>query len=260
MKVLSMFPGTWTMLALIMRDKSGYIWRVQMQKPLSAVWNFLLKLAFFSGFYVYVQLFHFNVNENNLCIAIKVKLKKPTHIREPDHFFVLILELHFKWHLEELFICLHRSASNEDIHSHDAHVCATLSYCNRGGSRTASSAPPEGSISRILIFPCWTQIPIMPLTWDWLHTTPAPHLHTHTHIKATRTHHISAKSWIAPAVITERCYPCLHYYLLVLDCYPISDCSPPAQISIVSWTLTLSACLDSLDSVSIALFTGLYYS
>ncbi len=48
-----------------------------MQKPLSAFWNFLLKLAFFSGSYVYVQLFHFNVNENNICIAIKVKLKKP---------------------------------------------------------------------------------------------------------------------------------------------------------------------------------------
>ncbi len=45
-----------------------------MQKPLSAVWNFLLKLSFFSGSYVYVQLFHFNGNEKNLFIAIKVKL------------------------------------------------------------------------------------------------------------------------------------------------------------------------------------------
>ncbi len=29
-----------------------------MQKPLSADWNFLLKWSFFSGSYVYVQLFH----------------------------------------------------------------------------------------------------------------------------------------------------------------------------------------------------------
>ncbi len=45
-----------------------------MQKPLSAVWNFLLKLAFFSQAPVFVKLFHFNGNENNLFIAIKVKL------------------------------------------------------------------------------------------------------------------------------------------------------------------------------------------
>ncbi len=45
-----------------------------MQKPLSAVWNFLLKLGVLSGSYVYVQLFHFNGNENNLFIAINVKL------------------------------------------------------------------------------------------------------------------------------------------------------------------------------------------
>ncbi len=37
-----------------------YIWRVQMQKPLSAIWNFLLKWAFLSCSYIYVQLFHFN--------------------------------------------------------------------------------------------------------------------------------------------------------------------------------------------------------
>ncbi len=45
-----------------------------MQKPISAIWNFLQKLAFLSGSYVYVQLFHFNGNENNLFIAVKVKL------------------------------------------------------------------------------------------------------------------------------------------------------------------------------------------
>ncbi len=43
-----------------------------MQKPLSDICNFLLKLAFFSGSYVYVQLFHLNSNKNNLFIAIKV--------------------------------------------------------------------------------------------------------------------------------------------------------------------------------------------
>ncbi len=39
-----------------------YIWRVPMQKPLSAVWKFLLKLVFFSDSYVYVQLLHYNGN------------------------------------------------------------------------------------------------------------------------------------------------------------------------------------------------------
>ncbi len=44
--------------------------------------NFLLKFAFFWGFYVYVQLFDFNGNEKNLFIAIKVKLLN-LHM-EPD--------------------------------------------------------------------------------------------------------------------------------------------------------------------------------
>ncbi len=38
----------------------------------SAIWNFLLKWAFFLGSYVYVLLFHFNGNKKNLFIAIKV--------------------------------------------------------------------------------------------------------------------------------------------------------------------------------------------
>ncbi len=60
-------PDMWVVLG-------GTSWRVQMQKPLSAIWNFLLYLVFFSGSYVYVQLFHFNSNENNIFIAIKMKL------------------------------------------------------------------------------------------------------------------------------------------------------------------------------------------
>ncbi len=47
-----------------------YVYEELMQKPLSAVWNFLLKLSFFSGSYVYVQLFDCNGDENNLFIAI----------------------------------------------------------------------------------------------------------------------------------------------------------------------------------------------
>ncbi len=43
-------------------------------KASSAIWNFLLKWAFLSGSYVYVQLFHINGNKKNLFIAIKVKL------------------------------------------------------------------------------------------------------------------------------------------------------------------------------------------
>ncbi len=55
-------------------DADVYIWRVQMQKPLSAVWTFLLKWAFLSGSYIYVQLFHFNCIEKHLYIAIRVQL------------------------------------------------------------------------------------------------------------------------------------------------------------------------------------------
>ncbi len=60
-----------------------------MQKPLSVVWNVLLKLVFFSGLYVYVQLFHFNGKEKNIFIAIKVKLL--------NLIKMLILEENFKW-------------------------------------------------------------------------------------------------------------------------------------------------------------------
>ncbi len=35
-----------------------------------------------------------------------------------------------------------------------AGVTLTRYRCYRGGSRTASSTPPEGSVSRILVFPC----------------------------------------------------------------------------------------------------------
>ncbi len=60
-----------------------------MQKPLSVVWNVLLKLVFFSGLYVYAQLFHFNGKEKNIFIAIKVKLL--------NLIKMLILEENVKW-------------------------------------------------------------------------------------------------------------------------------------------------------------------
>ncbi len=49
------------------------IWRVQLQKPLSDAWNFLLKLPFLSGSNIYVQIFYFNCIENDLYIDIRVK-------------------------------------------------------------------------------------------------------------------------------------------------------------------------------------------
>ncbi len=52
------------------------MWWVQMQKPLSAVWIFLLKCAFFSRSYIYVQLFDLNCIEKDIYIVIKVKLLK----------------------------------------------------------------------------------------------------------------------------------------------------------------------------------------
>ncbi len=45
-----------------------------MQKPLNAVWNFLIKWAFLSDSYIYVQLFYFSCIEKDLYIAIRVKL------------------------------------------------------------------------------------------------------------------------------------------------------------------------------------------
>ncbi len=52
------------------------MWRVQMQKPLNAVWILLLKYEFFSRSYVYAQLFHLNCIEKDIYIAIKLKLLK----------------------------------------------------------------------------------------------------------------------------------------------------------------------------------------
>ncbi len=40
----------------------------------NCIWIFLLKCAFFSGSYIYVQLFHLNCIEKDLYIAIKLKL------------------------------------------------------------------------------------------------------------------------------------------------------------------------------------------
>ncbi len=45
-----------------------YILRVQMQKPLNAVWNFLLKLAFLLGSHVQVQKLYINGNEKVILI------------------------------------------------------------------------------------------------------------------------------------------------------------------------------------------------
>ncbi len=68
--------------------------------------SFEVPSEIFSCSCAYVQLFHFNANENNLFIAIKVKLLNLQILLEPDknvHF-----RRNFKWHLEafasELFI------------------------------------------------------------------------------------------------------------------------------------------------------------
>ncbi len=66
-----------------------------MQKPLSAIWNFLLKWAFLSGSYIYVQLFHFNCIEMDLYIAIRVKVLNPNIGGHLEDTFA-----------SELFICI----------------------------------------------------------------------------------------------------------------------------------------------------------
>ncbi len=76
------------------------------------LWNFLLKL---SGFYVCVKLFHFNGNENNSFIAIKVKLGYWTYMK-PDKKKKLILEENFKRHLEAFASVLFNCISDSSIY------------------------------------------------------------------------------------------------------------------------------------------------
>ncbi len=52
------FPIAQIMLDLEATPFSIFIWRVQMQKPLIVSKKCLLKWAFLSGSYIYVQLFH----------------------------------------------------------------------------------------------------------------------------------------------------------------------------------------------------------
>ncbi len=68
-----------------------------MQKPLSAIWNFHLKLSFLSGSYINVQLFHCNHTEKDLCIAIRAKMTEPKH---RSLIKMLILDEKFRRHLE----------------------------------------------------------------------------------------------------------------------------------------------------------------
>jgi len=72
----------------------------------------------------------------------------------------------------------------------------------------------------------------MPHTWDWFRITPA--LHLHTPIKATFTHHTSAKSWFAPVIISERLYPDSDF--LVLD-FGLFD--SPVIVICLAWTRTV---------------------
>lgn len=66
-----------------------------MQKPLGVIWNFLLELAFFSGCYVYVELFNFNGNENNLLTAVKIKSTETKQV---------ILEENLRQHLRGFYM------------------------------------------------------------------------------------------------------------------------------------------------------------
>ncbi len=122
--------------------------------------------------------------------------------------------------------------------------------------RRFSDAPPEGSVSRILVFPCWTQIPIMPFTWDWLHATPAPHLHTH--IKATHTHHFSAKSQLSFLSVVTRVRFITFWSWTVIP-FLIVLCLPRLWLFTGLWFYPPASIPRlTLDSVSIALFTGVY--
>ncbi len=114
--------------------------------------------------------------------------------------------------------------------------------CNRGGSFTASFAPPDGAIPWILTISIRTPVPIIRHTWDWLiiHTcTSLTHTHiSHTH---THTHRLVAKSWFALAVFSERY---THVWFLcawpwTASCY--SDRFLPAPtLDRFSWTVFAS--------------------
>jgi len=86
----------------------------------------------------------------------------------------------------------------------------------------------------------WTQIPIRPLTWDWLHSTPALHLHTHIKdisiITSLRSldlpwwSFLSVYSWFLFIWFWSwTVYP----FLRLLSAWPDLDCS---------WTLIIAAC------------------
>ncbi len=141
-----------------------------------------------------------------------------------------------------------------------------MSYCYRGGSHTASSAPPEGTIAWILAISIRTPFPIIPHTWDWLITHTCTSF-THTHINHTHTWTL-CEVLICLAVISERytrvCFLVLWPWIVYplfwlfaaypdLDCLLDCDCLPPALISCPVFdsvsALSLLICLPVSDPV-----------
>ncbi len=111
--------------------------------------------------------------------------------------------------------------------------------CYRGGSCTASLAPPEGAIPWILTISIWTPVPIIPHTWDWLIIHTCSSL---THTYKPHTHTDSLRSLDLPRLSFLSVIPMFDFCVLDLGplaCY--SDCFLPAPTSdCFTWTVFAS--------------------
>ncbi len=117
--------------------------------------------------------------------------------------------------------------------------------CYRGGSRTASSAPPEGTITWILVS-CYSDSHFP----SYLGLINHPHLfpiYTYTYKPHTRT---CCEVLICLAVISERSY--------LLSCYLTLDCL--LVILIVCCLPRLGLCLLDCDCLPLALTSRLVFN
>ncbi len=125
--------------------------------------------------------------------------------------------------------------------------------CYRGGSCTASSTPPEGTLTWILVSCHSDSISHFP---SYLGLINHPHLFPiYTHTYKPHTHTDPLRSLDLPCCHFWAFYPCLPSCYLTLDCLlVISDCLLPAPTWIVFIGLWLFApCPDLLPGVLLCL-------
>ncbi len=120
-------------------------------------------------------------------------------------------------------------------------------YCYRGGSRTASSAPPEGTLTWIQVSCHSDSISHFP---SYLGLINHPHLFPiYTHISHTHTDPL--RSLDLPCCHFWAFYPCLQSCYLTLDCLLV--------ILIVCCLPRLGLCLLDCDCLPLALTSCLVF-